>query len=728
MRKYKVLILVFALLCLAFGFTACKNPQNSSGDPPVEITITLNQTELSIEEYEKALLIATVSGSDEEIVWTSSDSTVASVDNGSVSALATGTAIITASVGDEQATCNVTVRATSSVPVLSISHEETTLRVGDELNVSASLKFNNIIRDVEIEWESENTNVAVVENGKITATGVGETEVIVTATFAKQTVQKSLKVIVRDDVEILVSATSIVLKNDAAIDPDKTEIAINPTAKVNNQPYQGEFAFAVANDEIVSIQDGRIKALKAGETQVQISIVVNGKEYSQSINVLVEKSEKIVSLVEIFETYAGIDSEGQLIANTLELPLNDQLINETVTLADADTEKVVEIEVQDDAILIDGNLLGANIYGDVKIFSETEIHKLVFCVNIVTKYICTAEDFNALTTYGNIDENYDYDGLFVLKSDLDLPNHTYTEGGQQKSAPFWSVVRPIQEGKVDGTTGFKGVFDGNGYQISFRDFGWVNMGNETDGYNYGGPTETMGTGDHNGLFGNVATGAVIKNLGVNANICQMWEWVKYGVFAECFAGTLENCSVLIRSTDNYAVNTGIAQIMPNAKIVDCMLWLDLYNTRNPFTAGAGANGGYGDGPQYCTSYIAYAYDARKAPTFENTIVVINESQIYDSETQTWTKREAKPFAGYALSDLEMEGITVYEYTQNFNLDELPFKAENKKYWRTASREVLAPQADGTWGNVQFFTHLTMAGGINPLSDEVGLEWSDKWTN
>ena len=77
--------------------------------------ITLNHTEASLVEGETLTLKATVSpddATDKTVTWTSSNESVATVDNnGVVTAVAAGTATITATAGDYSATCVVTVES-----------------------------------------------------------------------------------------------------------------------------------------------------------------------------------------------------------------------------------------------------------------------------------------------------------------------------------------------------------------------------------------------------------------------------------------------------------------------------------------------------------------------------------------------------------------------------------------------------------------------------------------
>ncbi len=82
---------------------------------PDPITVTLDKSTLSLEEGENATLTATVTGSTNAVTWTSDASNIASVDNaGKVTAIAAGTANITAAIGDVKATCKVTVTAATT--------------------------------------------------------------------------------------------------------------------------------------------------------------------------------------------------------------------------------------------------------------------------------------------------------------------------------------------------------------------------------------------------------------------------------------------------------------------------------------------------------------------------------------------------------------------------------------------------------------------------------------
>ena len=87
-------------------------------------SVTLSQNEGILNVGKSVTLTATVTpeeiAADTTVTWSSSDETVATVDfNGKVTAVATGNATITATAGEESATCDITVEKATSKPAAS---------------------------------------------------------------------------------------------------------------------------------------------------------------------------------------------------------------------------------------------------------------------------------------------------------------------------------------------------------------------------------------------------------------------------------------------------------------------------------------------------------------------------------------------------------------------------------------------------------------------------------
>jgi uncharacterized protein YjdB len=127
-----------------------------------------------------------------EIEWSSSDDSIAAVapasegegetdpSTGVLTAKATGSATITATLGDLSATATVEVVQTEVDRVV-VAPEAPELEVGSTVEMSATVydPAGNELTDRQVTWESTNTEVATVdENGNVEAVTVGEADIV----------------------------------------------------------------------------------------------------------------------------------------------------------------------------------------------------------------------------------------------------------------------------------------------------------------------------------------------------------------------------------------------------------------------------------------------------------------------------------------------------------------------------------------------------------------------
>lgn len=111
------------------------------------------------------------------IIWTSSDNSIATVDdNGKVSAISTGTVTITAATidGENSTSCNVTVPdPIDNVTSVSLNVEQDNLTVGQTDTLIATVTPDNATNRNVI-WESSDSDVATVDDmGNITGVNIG---------------------------------------------------------------------------------------------------------------------------------------------------------------------------------------------------------------------------------------------------------------------------------------------------------------------------------------------------------------------------------------------------------------------------------------------------------------------------------------------------------------------------------------------------------------------------
>ena len=154
---------------------------NVTGDVIYKVTgVSLSPKTLSLNPGKGGTLTATITPSNatsQNVTWKSSDTKVATVDNGLVTAVAEGTATITVTTtdGNFEDTCTVTVTQPAETPVTSVTLDKTslTLDVGGSDTLTATVKPDNAT-DKAVTWSSSNENVATVDqNGNVKAVGAG---------------------------------------------------------------------------------------------------------------------------------------------------------------------------------------------------------------------------------------------------------------------------------------------------------------------------------------------------------------------------------------------------------------------------------------------------------------------------------------------------------------------------------------------------------------------------
>lgn len=134
--------------------------------------ISLSATSATLYTKGTLLLTAIVTDPTESIVWSSDNPTVASVDNGLVTGLKAGTAVITASQTIngvvKKASCTITVQA--SVTNIKVTPSTAALEIGGFATLHAEVTPNNL-SNVKLQWKSSNENVVkIVDNQPLTTT------------------------------------------------------------------------------------------------------------------------------------------------------------------------------------------------------------------------------------------------------------------------------------------------------------------------------------------------------------------------------------------------------------------------------------------------------------------------------------------------------------------------------------------------------------------------------
>lgn len=117
-KMWKALAVLTAIALFGSAFTACKSDDDGDDDVSVK-GVSLDKPSAELEIGDTLTLTATVepaNATNKDVSWRSSDENVATVANGTVTAVAVGSAVITVKTADggKEATCTVTVKGKTS--------------------------------------------------------------------------------------------------------------------------------------------------------------------------------------------------------------------------------------------------------------------------------------------------------------------------------------------------------------------------------------------------------------------------------------------------------------------------------------------------------------------------------------------------------------------------------------------------------------------------------------
>ena len=282
------------LLCSGLALTGC-----TEEPAPVAVSaITLDTNSLELQEGDSQNLTATISPSDadnKKVLWISSNSSVATVAEGVVTAVKAGQATITAKSDDggKTATCEVTVVA-KAILVESVSLDKTSLELkeGEEVSLTATVKPDNATNK-NVTWSSSNETVASVIDGKVTALKSGETTITVTTEDGAKTAE-----------------CKITVKGDPAITSLSELTATTATFAGHLDVPSSDLSFSqvtvyYSNAETFNLNTANKRSTTSFDDEQNFSISLTGLKYNTKYTycvVVKVKSEEIFGEVKNFTT------------------------------------------------------------------------------------------------------------------------------------------------------------------------------------------------------------------------------------------------------------------------------------------------------------------------------------------------------------------------------------------------------------------------------------------
>lgn len=194
-----------------------------------------------------------------EVTWTTTDSTVATVnENGVVTLIAVGETLIIAKQGTIDSSILITVTpsvvATTGLEIIGPSEAE----IGDEITLVAKI-LPETATNQEVIWSSMDTSIATVTGGVVTILAGGTVEI---------QARQGNKIFAYHEINVTVATTSIV------IEEIETIVAIGDIINLTAEVYPANatnrnLTWTSTDEEIATVSDGKVTFLQVGEVTIK---------------------------------------------------------------------------------------------------------------------------------------------------------------------------------------------------------------------------------------------------------------------------------------------------------------------------------------------------------------------------------------------------------------------------------------------------------------------------
>ncbi len=238
-------------------------------------SVTVQTGGISLDTYkisdfyvgERRIITATTSPAGKTVTWSSSNTAVATVSGGTVTAVGAGSCTITASFDGFSQSCQVTV----TQPGISLNKDSLSLYPGNTASLSAAVTPSGSV----VEWSSSNTAVATVSGGTVTAVASGSATIRAKMTYGGTTYEASCAV--------TVSSYGITLSQSAvSMMPGDSK-----TLSVTTSPSGQSVTWSSSNTAVATVSGGTITAQAEGSATITASMTVNGSTYQATCAVTV---------------------------------------------------------------------------------------------------------------------------------------------------------------------------------------------------------------------------------------------------------------------------------------------------------------------------------------------------------------------------------------------------------------------------------------------------------
>ena len=338
-------------------------------DPEPEVinveNVTLNSQNEELKIGDTVTLVATITPSNatnKNVTWSSDNTNVATVNNGVVRAVGEGKANITVTTvdGNKTATCMITVLPEEepepepeptpepdpepeviNVESVALNSQNEELKIGETTTLVATVMPSNATNK-KVVWSSDNTNVATVNNGVVTAVGEGSANIKVTTVDGNKTAV--CKITVVDEQEDVISTISYDITDStnknvtATITFNRNDVTITNNDGNNQYVFEtnGEFTFEYVDSEgNIGTNTARVNWIdkEAPVLKIEYENINDGKE----VKVMIKSNEELLEV-------NGWELSEDRMSMSKTFSANENIVIEVSDLVGNVTEATINVE------------------------------------------------------------------------------------------------------------------------------------------------------------------------------------------------------------------------------------------------------------------------------------------------------------------------------------------------------------------------------------------------
>lgn len=293
------------------------------------VDVAISETEKTIYLSSNLTLTAEITTDnpcDEEIVWSSSDETVATVEDGVISPLKYGTTVIRATARqnvNSYAECQLTVEEKKVTEVI-VTSQSKMMYVGSKQTMSAEV-YPEDADNTSITWMSSDPEKATVtQKGVVTALASGEVKIYAVAA-SEVSGNYTIQIFDNEVTDIILNIESVTLKPEGQQQVTVEFVPENATDK--------RLTWSSLDESIATVtEDGLITAHAEGTTTI---VVKTMKEITKVVTVVVESDVVAVESIEVTPSSLSMVVGEKQTLQAVVLPVN--ATNKNVTWKSSNT-------------------------------------------------------------------------------------------------------------------------------------------------------------------------------------------------------------------------------------------------------------------------------------------------------------------------------------------------------------------------------------------------------